>query len=347
VFAGVNNDTVILVFELGTESSPMTEIADVQDYGASLAGAVGLGQMNLVERALPPGYEFELRVTEEALDVLRHMTSERLVVGDFCNCFQGFVTGGNAAFIVNEGTIDEEGLEGEVCRPAVFGGEVSRYERPKSGSCVLYLTRDSAIEDYPNVKRHLAPFEALLAKKREVRLGRQPWYSLHWPRVEVNFERPEKILVQAIRNLALKRRVVATMDRDGLYADHTLNVLYAKSDGVDLRMILGVLNSSLVNWYFRKKHIDINVKGVYLTAVPLPGSLFGQMVHGEESARFVQAVDRMLALRERLSLCTVPSESTRLARQVDALDSELDHFVYRFFGLSEREIAIVESGTDG
>jgi hypothetical protein len=55
----------------------------------------------------------------------------------------------------------------------------------------------------------------------------------------------------------------------------------------------------------------------------------------------------MLALRERLSLCTVPSESTRLARQVDALDSELDHFVYRFFGLSEREIAIVESGTDG
>ena len=51
------------------------------------------------------------------------------------------------------------------------------------------------------------------------------------------------------------------MDREGLYADHTLNVLYGVGDLVDIRAVLAVLNSTLVNWYFRKKHIGHQHQG--------------------------------------------------------------------------------------
>jgi hypothetical protein len=173
-------------------------------------------------------------------------------------------------------------------------------------------------------------------------MGRQPWYALHWPRVEANFERPEKILVQAIRNLSLARRVVATLDRERLYADHTLNVLYATDDRVDLRAVLAVLNSTLVNWYFRKKHIDINIKGLYLIAVPLPRALVDSTSRSQSGADLATLADCLLNLRLQGLGARSGEETARIRREADVVDCQIDRLVYALYGLTEDAIALVE-----
>lgn len=203
------------------------------------------------------------------------------------------------------------------------------------------MTRDSNLDDWPRIRQHLEPFKATLEKKREVRMGRQPWYALHWPRVEANFERPEKVLVQAIRNLSLSRRVVATLDRARLHADHTLNVLYATDTTVDLQAVLGILNSTLVNWYFRKKHIDINIKGVYLSAIPVPRAL-GQP-SSNAGAELATMVTRLLDLRARLSGVRSAGEAALLQREADIVDHQIDRLVYRLFDLTDDEVVLVEA----
>jgi hypothetical protein len=192
------------------------------------------------------------------------------------------------------------------------------------------------------VEKRLNPFKIQLQKKREVQLGRQPWYSLHWPRVQTNFERSPKILVQAIRNLALKRRIVAALDTEKLFADHTLNVIYTTQDKYDLKYMLGILNSTLINFVFSKKYVDINIKGVYLTDIPIRRINFSDPTDKMRHDRLVGLVDKMLALTPKLRGVTSESEKAALQNAVTTTDAEIDRLVYELYGLTEEEIKIVE-----
>jgi hypothetical protein len=58
--------------------------------------------------------------------------------------------------------------------------------------------------------------------------------------------------------------------------------------------------------------------------------------------RMVALVERMLSLKRDLAAAQTPGEKTRLQRQVDATDAQIDGLVYALYGLTEEEIGIVE-----
>jgi hypothetical protein len=136
---------------------------------------------------------------------------------------------------------------------------------------------------------------------------------------------------------------VATLDRERLYADHTLNVLFTVDDLVDIRAVLAVLNSTLVNWYFRKKHIDINIKGMYLTAVPLPRALTDPSGASTAAPRLAELADSLLSLRTQGVQERTADDASRLQRQAETVDRQIDRLVYELYGLSDAEIALVEA----
>jgi len=295
VFEGVNNDTLILLLTKTQTRTFDTEIYDVPEYGGGLATAKKINDIDLHKVSEPPNFAFELKITEDVWNILKKMEINSVPLGEICNTFQGFVSGNNDAYLVTDKQIDSEKLERIICKPSAFGKDVSRYGQTKLRYYIIYLTRNDKITDYPQVKKRLEPFMSILEKKREVKLGRQPWYSLHWPRERSNFESKEKLLVQAIRNLALKRRVVATMDYDGLYADHTINVLIPKDAVYDLHYVLGILNSNLINFVFQNRYVDINIKAVYLDAIPIP------KISVENQKPIIEKVEQILILGKDLS----------------------------------------------
>lgn len=341
VFKNVNNDTLILLFRREVPSRRETEIYDVQKYGGGLAGMKHTGSVNLIESAVPPSYSFELRVMGDASRILEKMASNSIPLGDLCDYFQGLVTGSNEAYVVTEDQISSEKLERTICKPVLFGDDIARYERPKARYDVIYLTKNDNLESYPQTRRRLEPFRVSLESKREVRLGRQPWYSLHWPRSRENFERKEKIVVQCIRNLSLKRRIVATLDTNRQYADHTLNVLYPKQNQYGLKYVLGIMNSKLVNYLFQHKYVDINIKGIYLEKIPVRKITFEDDSDREPYDKLIQLVDLMLAISERHARIKVPDERVLLERQMSSVDSEIDEVVFDLYGLDEHEREIV------
>ncbi len=344
VFEGVTNDTLILLTTKDQAAPAHTTLIDVPYYGAGLEAAQSLGVKDFTQAAKPPDYVLEIRVSLAVDDILAKMNRSGLTLGDLCEGFQGFVTGGNEAYIVAESVVRKERLERKLCKPAVFGDNISRYGPPVSESSVIYLTKNSDLKKYPHVKTRLEPFRSQLQKKREVRLKRQPWYALQWPRVQANFERSPKILVQAIRNLSLKRRVVATLDREGLYADHTLNVLYTEQTEYDLRYMLGLLNSRLVNFIFSKKYVDINIKGIYLAAVPVPRIDFTDTADKAQHDQLVVLVERIMTLYQRRAITTSAMGLEQLEREIKFADDKIDALVYDLYGLTEAEIKIVEGG---
>lgn len=79
-----------------------------------------------------------------------------------------------------------------------------------------------------------------------------------------------KILVQDIRNLSLKRRIIACYDDNKYYNLYTLHNILVTDDKFDIKYILAVLNSNILNYFFASNYKDIHIKPRYLSELPIP-----------------------------------------------------------------------------
>ncbi len=59
----------------------------------------------------------------------------------------------------------------------------------------------------------------------------------------------------------------------------------------------------------------------------------------------VKLVEQMRLLHKQLATTRTPDEKTRIQRQIDATDDQIDQLVYELYGLTEKEIKIVGQGT--
>jgi ferritin-like metal-binding protein YciE len=53
-------------------------------------------------------------------------------------------------------------------------------------------------------------------------------------------------------------------------------------------------------------------------------------------------VEQMLSLHKQLAASKTPDEKTRLQRHIDATDQQIDRLVYELYGLTGKEIKVIE-----
>jgi hypothetical protein len=80
-----------------------------------------------------------------------------------------------------------------------------------------------------------------------------------------------KICVQYIRKLSLKRRLVSCIDVDGTYYPlNNFSLIEQKEDSkYSLYYKEGIINSKTMNFYFKNKFIDYNIKPKYISQLPI------------------------------------------------------------------------------
>ena len=116
---------------------------------------------------------------------------------------------------------------------------------------------------------------------------------------------------------------------------------------MDLRYLVGVLNSRIVNFYYNGVFGGNKLQGAYLRVGP-PQIRTVPVVVPEcemDKARhdgLVELVEGMLELHKRLSEVRTEHDKEVLRRQIAATDDEIDRLVYELYGLTEEEIKIVE-----
>jgi len=151
-----------------------------------------------------------------------------------------------------------------------------------------------------------------------------------------------KILIQAIRNLSLKRRIVATIDVGGYCFIGTLNGLTMQNGNYDIRYILGLINSNFLNTYFSKRFTTISLTAAFLGILPIRIIDFSNPDDKARYDKIVLLVEQMLILQQQLIKVKTAHEKTVLQRQIDATDRQIDQLVYQLYGLTAEEIGIVE-----
>ena len=111
--------------------------------------------------------------------------------------------------------------------------------------------------------------------------------------------------------------------------------------------ILGLLNSTLLNWFNRK--IATQMRGGYysfesrfISRLPIRTINPSDSSDKQKHDAVVGLVETMLSLHEQKAAATDPAERERLEREIADTDAEIDRLVYRLYDLTEEEIRIVE-----
>ncbi|MFC2146678.1 TaqI-like C-terminal specificity domain-containing protein [Acidobacteriota bacterium] len=250
--------------------------------------------------------------------------------------YRGVLTGFNEAFVIDEATknrlIVEDPASAELIKPWVRGRDIRKWRAEWAGFYVIFTRRGVDIEKYPAIKRHLEKFrEDLEPKKSESdQKGRKPG-SYKWYEIQDNiayyeeFERP-KIIYADIAKL-----MRASYDNSGVFCANTLYII-----PTDDFSLIGILHSCLFDWYSRQnfqalgdpwKGGRLRFIAQYMEKVPIP------LLTDEQKAPIIKIVKQILA--------------DPMGQDVGRLEAEIDLLVYRLYGLTEEEIAIVERKIGG
>ena len=170
-----------------------------------------------------------------------------------------------------------------------------------------------------------------------------PWLARNWKN-KAFYETP-KIAVRET-----SAWITATLDLDGRYLLSSLYSVYPRPSvkSVDLRFLLGILNSSTATYYIKIIALGIT-KGAFtkirtnqLARLPIPVMDLSFPTDKARHDHTVELVDTMLKLHMDLQAAKTDHEKSLIQRQIDATDKQIDQLVYELYALTDKEIRIVE-----
>jgi type I restriction-modification system DNA methylase subunit len=148
-----------------------------------------------------------------------------------------------------------------------------------------------------------------------------------------------------LRRLVNRRqRLMAALTEETFITNKNLYTVRIRGNNIDIRVLLGVLNSKLISFLYIKQVTQavkddfpqVTIKDIL--SLPFPSAT----AVAEHAPRMVELVEQMLSLHKQLAAAKTPDEKTRLQRQIDAMDQQIDRLVYELYELTKEEISIVE-----
>jgi hypothetical protein len=216
-------------------------------------------------------------------------------------------------------------FESGIVRNNVKNGDVLKYYIKDRGNCLLYTDNETDINSYPNVKNYLEQYKMVLMGRNEVAKGLYKWYRFDRPRRKAIFDAKEKIIVP----YRAEHNRFAYDDCQYFNDGGDIRAIVITNERFLIKYVLGILNSSLMDWYFGFiGKVKGRVREYFnnpLSQIPI------KECSSDMQEKIVNLVDIIHS-----------SKSSAPSADISALESEIDRLVYQLYGLTEEEIKIVE-----
>ena len=215
------------------------------------------------------------------------------------NIYRGVLTGFNEAFIIstdkrneildNCHSDDERKRTEEIIRPILRGRDIKRYSYDWGGLYLVWvpwhfpLHLDNTIQgasevaekafqiQYPSVYQHLLQYKPQLAARNKAETGiRYEWYALqrwganYWE----DFQKPKLVYNDIAQHLSFALSI------NGEFLNNT--AYFISAEDLDLlKYLQQILNSTLMDWYYRTISVQLGEKAVrmfsiYVLKIPIP-----------------------------------------------------------------------------
>jgi type I restriction-modification system DNA methylase subunit len=272
----------------------------------------------------------------------------------------GVQTGADSIFTIDYSLVKTSKLETEILRPLLRGRDVRRYKTSDNPKFLIFpykiqntefvILEESELKKYRKVYNLLCENKSKLAEriwfgKKAIDLSGE-WYGVMYLDSCTSFALPH-ILTPSLSN-----RSNFSLGTDELFSTGTAGVtsIIPKKDiGENILYLLGLLNSKLISFYITS-HSPIFSGGYYkfsapyLKKIPIKRINFTDKSDTSNHDKMISFVEQMLELHKKISKIKNPDEKTRIQRQIDSTDRQIDQLVYKLYDLTPEEIAIVEAG---
>lgn len=131
-------------------------------------------------------------------------------------------------------------------------------------------------------------------------------------------------------------------DDQQYFVQKNLSIILPKVQKYNLKYILAIMNSRLMDWYFRVNFFDRAVKSMHLKKFPIKIlSIYGQ-------EPFIKLVDKIVTLNKHINQMKdkKTDERARVEKEIQKIDKEIDELVYKIYGITEKEKKIIEKSID-
>ncbi|NHB70382.1 Eco57I restriction-modification methylase domain-containing protein [Perlabentimonas gracilis] len=314
VFSGATVDTIILLTQKSQQKEPFHK-SDVSVKAFNKRSTIS--SIDNPERSFTVNTAvwqkqdaFNLQSDSQELELLEKIESGQKKISDIAEMFSGI-----KAYEVGKGTPPQT--------------NIIRDEKPFTSS------NQESTDWKPFFDgKHIGRYELLWNYNNWIKYGR--WLAA--PRNPENFE-GEKILIRKITGKTL----ISTYIPDTSYCNTLLFILKITDKSYSYPALTGILNSSLIGWYFRKK-FQISDDDTFpqimirdILEFPIPD------LNEKNNEELGGLVNQIIKLNEELKNQKLPHRIEQLKLQIEHIDSRIDKFVYSIFNVSEKEIITIEN----
>ena len=152
----------------------------------------------------------------------------------------------------------------------------------------------------------------------------------------------EKLLIRRIGH-----EIIAVYDNQNYY--NVCDVYNILSFGkINLKYILGILNSSLMSFYMNvrfknSKKLFPKIPIAYLEQLPIKILNTSNKLEQQQHDKLVLLVEKMLDLQQKTALAKIPQEKTMYERLLQTTDNQINSLVYELYELTNEEIEVIEN----
>lgn len=190
--------------------------------------------------------EYWVFASKEKNQIIEKIAAKGKLLGQIAEIEKGSTSGKNDVFTVSKATVAEHALESEILRKNVKNGDILKYQIHDRQTFLIYTDNNTEIEKYPNILNYLNDHKEALSNRNEVKKGSYDWWRMERPRRKEVYDANEKIIVPY---RATNNRFA--YDNERRFNDGgDIRVLLITDKNIQIKYVLGILNSNLIDWYY-------------------------------------------------------------------------------------------------
>lgn len=138
---------------------------------------------------------------------------------------------------------------------------------------------------------------------------------------------------------------IATLVPANIFTLNTIyNVYLKEKNGIDLKFLLGIINSNVTKFFWRKTNSDEKktfpkIKKEAILSIPIPEVRKENKLIQSEIINFV---DQLLQLNIDKANTKLDSKLSQLQNKIDYCEDKINQLVYQLYELTEEEIQLIE-----
>ena len=292
-------------------------------------------------------------------EIINKIEAVNFTLADCCHIGEGFKTGLNKAFIVDEETIRKYNLERKILVPLLRNSHISRYHVEHKGLYLIYATNETAINMYKNVKKYIERFRESLENRFQFKDGTCKWYSLSIPQSRELFDKASEKIFCPYR----ARRNTFAYDNEMHYGLTDTYIIVPKENcEMNIKYLLALLNSQVLNFWYNHAGKAKGGLNEYFTTplsrIPIKKIDLSYPEEKTKHDRITELVAELISLlKEKNQLESSQDDSeklvgnqidyTQITEKINEVELKINQEIYSLFSeLTQNDIRIIEADLD-